>query len=94
LTVERIRIDGLLDGMPRFVPVLHVHACVGWFRRQGGPAYSNSSAAYAEGFGIPIVMLPDLEKEHETDPVISAIWTEFAKRLGRARRVLVLGHSP
>ena len=37
-------------------------------------------------------MLPDLEKDYETDPGISAIWTEFGNALGRARRVLVLGH--
>ena len=88
-----IKVDGLLGGMPRFLPVLHLHGRVGWFRRDAG-AYSLPLVhAYSADFGIPIVMLPDLKKDYATDPVISTIWQQLTVALRRARRVLVLGHS-
>lgn len=88
-----INVDGLLGGMPRFLPILHLHGRVGWFRRDAG-AYSIPLVhAYSADFGIPIVMLPDLKKDYATDPVISTIWQQFIVALRRARRVLVLGHS-
>jgi hypothetical protein len=79
--------------MPRYIPVLHLHGRVGWFRREDGRAYSVYAQGYNQALGIPIVMLPDLEKDYATDPIISSLWTQFGEALARARRVLVLGHS-
>lgn len=91
---REIRAERLLEGMPRYVPVLHLHGRVGWLRRQDGGAYSNPAAkSYDAGYGVPIVMLPDLEKDYATDPIISTLWDQFAESLSRARRVFVLGHS-
>jgi hypothetical protein len=90
-----IRVERLLDGMPRYVPVIHLHGRVGWFRRREGRAVSSLVQNYAAGNapGVPIVMLPDLDKDYDTDPVISSLWQQFGEALSRARRVLVLGHS-
>ena len=38
-------------------------------------------------------MLPDPEKNYAGDDVLTALWTQFAAALQRARMVLVLGHS-
>lgn len=93
IAAERpIRVEHLLAGMPRYVPVLHLHGRVGWFRREEG-AYSTQMDGYARENGTPIVMLPDLEKIYETDQVIGPLWQQFKQALSRARRVLVLGHS-
>src|SRR5205814_1660200 len=32
----------LLDGMPRYVPVLHLHGRVGWYRRPSGDPYCST----------------------------------------------------
>jgi hypothetical protein len=94
LSPERdIRVDGLIAGMPRYVPVLHLHGRAGWFRREDGRAYAVPAQAYNQSLGIPIVMLPDLQKDYATDPIISSLWSEFGQALARAKRVLVLGHS-
>lgn len=88
-----IRVDRLLDGMPRYVPVLHLHGRVGWLRRPGQAAYSVELRKYDSGYGVPIVMLPDLEKDYSGDPLVNTLWQQFEEALGRAKRVLVLGHS-
>ncbi len=88
-----LRVDRLLDGMPRYVPVLHLHGRIGWYRKEGGESYSGNVSRHLEGYGVPIVMLPDPEKVYNTDSVISALWSQFEEALQRARRVLVLGHS-
>jgi hypothetical protein len=87
-----LRVNGLLDGLPRFVPVLHLHGRVGWFRREGAP-YSAEIGTFDNAYGTPIVMLPDLEKVYEVDAVIDPIWRQFREALQRAQRVFVLGHS-
>jgi hypothetical protein len=93
-TAERpIRVDRLLDGMPRYVPVLHLHGRVGWLRRPREGAYSVDLKTYDSRYGVPIVMLPDLEKDYATDPLINTLWQQFEEALARAKRVLVLGHS-
>ena len=88
-----IRVDGLLGGMPRYVPVLHLHGRVEWFRRPGMGLRSTPVERYDPQFGTPVVMLPDLEKSYEGDPTIASLWREFVAALSRAKRVLVLGHS-
>lgn len=38
-------------------------------------------------------MLPDPEKNYDQDLTIITLWSEFRSALGRAKKVLVLGHS-
>jgi hypothetical protein len=90
---REIRVDQLLGGMPRFTPVLHLHGRVGWFRRPDRGIVSIPGRGYNADTGVPIVMLPDLEKDYATDPVISTLWAQFADAVRRAKKVLVLGHS-
>lgn len=85
-------VNGLLEGLPRYVPVLHLHGRVGWYRRDGR-VYGADIVKHQEGYGIPLVMLPDPEKVYDQDDVIIALWREFTAALARAKRVLVLGHS-
>jgi hypothetical protein len=87
-----LRVERLLDGMPRYVPVLHLHGRIGWYLRDGRPISANITR-HNEGFGIPIVMLPDPDKDYDLNPVIFSLWSQFEEALRRARRVLVLGHS-
>ena len=88
-----LRVDGLLAGMPRYVPILHLHGRIGWYRRDGGRPVSGDQASHHADFGVPILMLPDPDKAYDSDPVITSIWSQFEEALRRARRVLVLGHS-
>jgi hypothetical protein len=94
-----IQVDQLLDGIPRYVPVLHLHGRIGWYRRldfggvEDGGVYSNTSTRHQPGFGVPIVMLPDPAKVYDSDSIINALWSQFLHALRRARRVFVLGHS-
>ncbi|MGZ6639065.1 MAG: hypothetical protein ACXVII_40260 [Solirubrobacteraceae bacterium] len=56
-------------------------------------AYSTPLQRYDSASGVPIVMLPDPDKDYNTDPIIATIWQQFEEALTRARIVLVLGHS-
>jgi hypothetical protein len=88
-----VEVEGLLDGLPRFTPVLHLHGRVGWYRRDDAAGVTSSGATrHQDGFGAPVVVLPDPEKVYE-DVLVSSLWREFEQALRRARRVLVLGHS-
>lgn len=87
-----IRVAGLLDGLPRYTPVLHLHGRVGWFVRDGG-VYEANIRNYQSDFGTPLVMLPDPDKVYDQDDIIIAMWQEFSRALARAKRVFVLGHS-
>jgi hypothetical protein len=88
-------VSNLLDGLPRNVPMLHLHGKVGWLRRADDPtnAYFSETTAYDPNFGLPIIMLPDPQKTYAGDDVLSILWTQFEAALRRARRVFVLGHS-
>ncbi|HXA27655.1 MAG TPA: SIR2 family protein [Candidatus Angelobacter sp.] len=90
-----IDVHGLLDAMPRYVPILHLHGRVGWYRRTEPDTrvYATTTTQHQRGFGTPIVMLPDPNKVYDDDDVINTLWQQFAEALARARRVLVLGHS-
>jgi hypothetical protein len=90
-----LRVDRLLDGFPRFTPVLHLHGRVGWFRRPDGTVYSSNHAVYqnSQNYGVPVVMLPDPDKTYDSEPVIYELWQQFHLALSRAKRVFVLGHS-
>lgn len=89
----RLAVPGLLNGLGRYVPVLHLHGRVGWYRHGDGRVYATTVTRHQEGFGIPIVMLPDPDKVYDQDDVINSLWQQFAEALARAKRVLVLGHS-
>jgi hypothetical protein len=88
-----IHVEGLLGGIPRYVPVLHLHGRVGWFRRADVGLRSIPVSRYDSNIGTPVVMLPDLEKSYDGDPTIEALWRELHAALTRAKRVFVLGHS-
>jgi hypothetical protein len=93
---RQVAVDGLIEGLPRFTPVLHIHGRVGWYRRDlgnGPTVYSAPVTRHQPGFGIPIVMLPDPDKAYDSDPIINSLWLQFIDALKRANRVFVLGHS-
>jgi hypothetical protein len=77
----------------RFVPVLHLHGCVGWYRRDDGSTFSTNATRHDNASGIPIVMLPDPEKSFADDILINQIWTELEVGLRRAKSIFILGHS-
>jgi hypothetical protein len=86
--------SGVLDGMPRYTPLLHLHGRIGWYRSDGAPAaVVNKATRHSSEFGVPIVMLPDPGKSYDEQPVIIDTWAEFRAALRRAKKVLVLGHS-
>jgi hypothetical protein len=89
----RLDVDHLIDSIPRSTPVLHLHGRVGWYRRPDGSVYASRTTKHSEGYGVPIVMLPDLNKVYGEDLVISSLWSQFNDALSHAKRVLVLGHS-
>jgi hypothetical protein len=89
-------VDDLIRGLPRYVPVLHLHGRVGWYRRldgYGNPVYATTATRHQPGFGVPIVMLPDPNKAYGSDPIINSLWLQFGEVLRRAKCVFVLGHS-
>jgi len=89
-----LQVEAILDGLPRYVPVLHLHGRVGWLRRPGdGTPCSADAARWEPGRGMPIAMPPDLDHPYGGDPVIQSLWQQFELALRRARRVFVLGHS-
>lgn len=88
-----LRVDRLMEGYPRFVPVLHLHGRIGWFRKPDGVVYSANHGQYNAGYGVPVVMLPDPDKSYDAEPVIYELWQQLRIALGRAQRVFVLGHS-
>ena len=88
-----LRVERLLDGMPRYVPVLHLHGRVGWYRRDSQRPVSGDTTKHHKDYGVPIVMLPDPNKEYDADPLVFSLWSQFEEALQRARRVFVLGHS-
>lgn len=91
---QTIDVDRLIDGPSRYTPVLHLHGAVGWYRRQtDGSLLVAGGTMYQVDFGVPLVMLPDPEKDYEAEPVIQSLWKQFGEALQRAKRVLVLGHS-
>jgi hypothetical protein len=92
-TQHILRVEQLSEGLPRFVPILHLHGRVGWIRQTNGEVVVVPAQSYDSSYGAPVVMLPDLEKDYNTDPTVSTLWREFDLLLSRARRVLVLGHS-
>jgi hypothetical protein len=87
-----LHIPGLLNGIGRYVPVLHLHGRVGWYRRDRR-VYAANITKHQRGFGAPVVMLPDPDKAYDQDDIISAMWQQFEEALARAQRVFVLGHS-
>jgi hypothetical protein len=84
---------GMLDGLPRHTPILHLHGKVGWYRDpMDGLVRPRRTATHEATYGVPVVMLPDPEKEYG-DEVLTTLWSQFEDSLRRAERVLVLGHS-
>lgn len=90
---HQLDVTHLVDAVPRSTPVLHLHGRVGWYRRQTGEVYASYAKKHEAGYGVPIVMLPDLKKIYADDLLINNLWSEFDTALSRAKRVFVLGHS-
>jgi hypothetical protein len=89
-----LHVESILDGLPRYVPVLHLHGRVDWHRRQDdGMPRSADAARRDPGCGVPIASPPDPDHAYGSDPVIQLLWDQFERALRRARRVFVLGHS-
>ncbi len=92
-----VDVEGLVAGLARYTPVLHLHGRLGWYRRTDGVGpigpYAIATTKHDPGYGTPIVVLPNPDKPYESDDVISSLWRQLAGALGRAKRVLVLGHS-
>jgi hypothetical protein len=86
-------VAGLLDGLPRHSPVLHLHGKVGWYRQADGSVESRDVAQHDALHGVPLVMLPDPEKTYDSDGVLVLLWAQLEEALSKAKRVLVLGHS-
>lgn len=84
-----LQVDTLLQGVDVFVPILHLHGRAGWYERDGVPYATD--APYNPGFGTPLVMLPDPDKDYSL-AVIDQIWSQFEIALDRAQMVLVIGH--
>jgi hypothetical protein len=79
---------------PHRTPVLHLHGSVGWFHEINGKAYGlDSVTTYDSSLGLPILLLPDLNKDYGSIPLMIDMWEEFHTVLRRAQSVLVLGHS-
>ena len=96
---RHFRVAGLLQGVGRDIPLLHLHGRVGWLIRPGtgrgtGPYAIDHHVRWESTMGIPLVMLPDPAKDPQRgNPIIGEMWAVFRDALRRARRVLVLGHS-
>jgi hypothetical protein len=93
---KQLDVRNIVDGVGRFVPVLHLHGRIGWHQRsadQGGYVYASQTKSWMDGIGAPVVMLPDPKKLYDEHDVIFELWRQFKIALGRAQRVFVLGHS-
>lgn len=71
------QVGGLLEGMPRYTPVLHLHGAVGWYRGPDGSVFAVSGGKLNESHGEPVLMLPDPDKDYGVEPVITEIWAQF-----------------
>ena len=89
-----VRVDRIIDGIPRFIPVLHLHGRVGWFRQPDGQITAVvPGSRFDSSVGVPVVMLPDLEKDYASEVTINTLWSQLAEAVRRAKMVVVLGHS-
>ncbi len=91
-----LRVERLLVGVGSYVPVLHLHSRLGWYLKPDGTVRDMQGGSYSKQWGTPVVMWPDDEKDassYVATGVIDMLWGQFQEALGRARKVLVLGHS-
>jgi hypothetical protein len=91
-----LRVEGLLAGLPRYVPVLHLHGRIHWYLGPDGEFHDLATPGYARDQGTPVVMWPDDTKDassYGATPVIDILWRQLDDALERARMVVVVGHS-
>lgn len=92
-----IRVQDILEGLSRTVPVLHLHGKVGWIEKQEtdgsrSQVFTDSNMQPQLRFGeTPLVKLPDLDKNY--DGIFSDLWSAFSLAVDRAKSIVVLGHS-
>lgn len=76
------------------VVVLHLHGAVGWYRdAQGTIVYHEPDLPYNPSLGIPVVLLPDPQKDPQSDAGVAMIWSELERAVGKSTHILVIGHS-
>jgi hypothetical protein len=88
-----LNVAGLLEGMGRSTPVLHLHGKAGWYRQKNGLVEVRDVVEHHPSNGIPVVMLPDPAKTYAGDDVLALLWAQFEEAVNNAGKVLVLGHS-
>jgi hypothetical protein len=88
-----LNVAGLLDGIGRNTPVLHLHGKSGWYRDKEGQVQVLDVLQHHPSQGVPVVMLPDPAKTYAGDDVLALLWAQFEEAVLTAQRVLVLGHS-
>ena len=88
-----LNVAGLLDGIGRNTPVLHLHGKAGWYRDKNGQVQVLDVLQHHPSQGVPVVMLPDPAKSYTGDDVLALLWAQFEEAVTNAHRVLVLGHS-
>ena len=91
LQTARSTSDGLITTLPRYVPVLHLHGRIGWYRRIAGDgafasaACSTPSLTHNRGNGIPIIALPESGEAPAQTRSLSRFGASSLRRLaGRA----------
>ena len=90
-----LRVNRLIDGAPRTVPIIHLHGRVGWFRQTATDTDIELDPRHVTKTPeqhVPIVELPALGKTYDNN-VTSVLWTQFKEAVRRAQLVFVLGHS-
>jgi hypothetical protein len=86
-------VAGLLEGMGRSTPVLHLHGKAGWYRNKNGLVEVRDVQQHHPSNGTPVVMLPDPAKTYSGNDVLALLWAQFEEAVNNAQKVLVLGHS-
>jgi hypothetical protein len=86
-------VAGLLEGMGRSTPVLHLHGKAGWYRQKNGLVEVRDVQQHHPSQGTPVVMLPDPAKTYAGNDVLALLWAQFEEAVNNAGKVLVLGHS-
>jgi hypothetical protein len=58
-----LRVEKLLAGLGRAIPVLHLHGRLGWFLREDGTVGDMQVDTFSTQWGTPVVMWPDDRKD-------------------------------
>jgi hypothetical protein len=98
-TAQTLDLDDLMNRRlesVEYVPVLHLHGAVGWYRSSDGSGSITRHPAdqpYYPHLGPPALLLPDGRKTISSLVGAERVWDAFQVLLDEASHVLVLGHS-